>query len=167
LREDEMARRVYFAFHYQRDIFRVNEIRNSWVAQAREAAGFYDSFLWENEQAKGDDAIKRLIANDLKGTSVTVVLIGAETSKRKWVNYEIIESYKRGNGILGIYIHNIKDVWSKTDCKGANPFDSIYTAEKGFPRYFSNIYKTYDWVFEFGNKNIGNWVEEAASNAGK
>ena len=53
---------------------------------------------------KNDDAIKRMIDKGLEGTSVTVVLIGKETSDRKWVRYEIKESYKKGNGLLGVYI---------------------------------------------------------------
>ncbi len=87
-----MARHVFFSFHYQRDIWRANVVRNSWVTQDREAAGFWDESLWEEAQKKGDAAIKRMIDEGLKNTSVTVVLIGAETSGRKYVRYELQES---------------------------------------------------------------------------
>ena len=36
-------------------------------------------------------------------------MIGAKTSERKWVKEEIAQSEARGNGLFGIYIHNIKD----------------------------------------------------------
>ena len=52
--------------------------------------------------------MQKWIDEQMKGTSVTVVLIGAETSTRPHVGYEIAESHKKGNGMLGIYIHNIK-----------------------------------------------------------
>ena len=38
-------RRVFFSFHYQNDIWRVNQVRNSWRyqhEQQREAEGFFD-----------------------------------------------------------------------------------------------------------------------------
>jgi hypothetical protein len=80
-----MARRVYFAFHYQNDIWRVNEVRQSWVTQERQVAGFYDASLWEEAKKQSDLAIKRMINSGLQNTSVTCVLIGSETSNRRWV----------------------------------------------------------------------------------
>lgn len=104
-----MARRVFFSFHYQNDIFRVNQIRNSHVVEGCAAAGFQDASLWEEAKRKGDASIKALIDKGLINTSVTVVLIGEETSQRKYVTYEIEQSIAMGNGLLGIHIHNIKN----------------------------------------------------------
>src|SRR5881296_313625 len=118
-----MARRAFFSFHYERDVWRAGQVRNSWVTQDRESAGFWDAASWEEVKKKGKDAIEKWIDNQLDGTSVTVVLIGAETSTRPYVDYEIKQSHNRGNGLLGIYIHNMKDSEKKTDTKGSNPFD--------------------------------------------
>jgi hypothetical protein len=88
-----MATRVFFSFHYERDIWRASQIRNSWVTKPdREAAGFWDAAAWEEVKKKGEEAIKRWIDKQLGGTSVTVVFIGAETSERKYVQYEINQS---------------------------------------------------------------------------
>src|SRR5580692_11614278 len=100
-----MARRVFFSFHYQEDIFRVNVIRNSGVALGNAAAGFQDASLWEKSKRQGAAAVKRLIDRALEGTSVTCVLIGQKTAKRRFVTYEIEQSVKRGNGLLGIHIN--------------------------------------------------------------
>lgn len=163
-----MARRVFFSFHYERDIWRAGIVRNSWLTQEdREAAGFWDAASWEEVKKKGEEAIKRWIANQLEGTSVTVVLIGAETSERKYVQYEIIQSYNKGNGLLGVYIHNLKDKNGQTDTKGSNPFDYISIEQNGKKVYFSHIYPTYDWVSHDGYNNFGDWVEKAAKKAGK
>jgi len=79
-----MARRVFFSFHYKRDLWRVNVVRNSGLVEAFRLAGFQDASLWEEEtMKKGDDAIKRLIDDGLVGTSVTVVLIGSENRQSK------------------------------------------------------------------------------------
>jgi hypothetical protein len=103
----------------------------------------------------------------LEGTSVTVVLIGYETNDREYVDYEIEQSYKRGNGMLGIYIHNLKDNEKKTDLKGKNPFDYFSINKNGRKVYFSEIYPTYDWVNDDGYNNLGDWIEEAAKKAGR
>ena len=84
-----MARSVFFSFHYQRDIVRVNQIRNLPEIVDEAAAGFKDSSLWEEAKKKGDDAVKKMIDSGLVGTSVTVVCIGNKTAGRKFINYEI------------------------------------------------------------------------------
>lgn len=162
-----MARRVFFSFHYERDIWRASVVRNSWLTQKdREEAGFWDASLWEDAKKKGDEAIKKMINKALEGTSVTVVLIGAETNGRKWVRYEIRKSYKKGNGMLGVYIHKIKDNNGLTDIKGSNQFGEIGQDENGNGIYFWQLFPTYDWVDNDGYKNFGNWVEKAAKKAG-
>lgn len=172
-----MARRAFFSFHYQRDIWRVNQVRNSWLLQpGKQEAIWYDASLWEKVKRKGNTALEKLIDDGLTNTSVTVVLIGAETSQRKWVDYEIRESYKRKKGLLGIYIHNLKNILGRTDTKGKNPFDNFYVEEGrrmallGTIKskvYFSELYPTYDWTTDNGYKNIGSWIEAAAKKAGR
>ena len=114
-------RRAFFSFHYQRDIWRVNQVRNAGIVDAQAAAGWADASLWEEAKKKSDAAIKKLIDDGLVGSSVTVVLIGAKTSERQYVKYEIEQSVKRGNGLLGVRIHGIKDKDGKTDTWGAAP----------------------------------------------
>ena len=162
-----MVRRVFFSFHYQRDVWRASVVRKSWLTQDREDAGFWDASLWEEAKRRGDDAIRRMIDNALLGTSVTAVLIGTETYSRKWVKYEIEKSYEKGNGLLGLYIHGIKDQNGYTDRKGPNPFDSLYTSRYGRVVRYSEIYRTYDWVNDDGYHNFGQWVERAARETGK
>lgn len=84
-----MARRAFFSFHFERDVWRAGQVRNSWVTQDREDAGFWDAAAWESVKRKGDAAVHAWIDGQLKGTSVTVVLIGTETAQRKYVSYEI------------------------------------------------------------------------------
>jgi len=163
-----MARRVFFSFHYERDIWRASQIRNSWVTKPdRESAGFWDAASWEEVKKKGEDAIKRWINNQFNGTSVTVVLIGAETSERKYVGYEIQKSYQIGNGMLGIYIHNMKDQYGRTDYKDKNPFDNWYITRNEQKIYLYSFYKAYDWVYDRGYENLGDWIEKAAKDAGR
>jgi hypothetical protein len=110
-----MARYVFFSFHYQRDIVRVNQIRNLPEIVDKAAAGFKDASLWEDAKKKSDDAIKNLIDDGLKGTTVSVVCIGYQTAGRKFINYEIQKSIDRGNGILGVKIHHLKNFAGESD----------------------------------------------------
>jgi hypothetical protein len=159
-----MARRTFFSFHYERDGWRAGQVRNSWVTKDREDAGFWDKAQWEEVKKKGDDAIHKWIDDQLSGTSVTVVLIGAETSARTYVDYEITQSHKRKNGMLGIYVHGMKDVSGNVDTKGSNPF-----LKWTFKDSDGNVimYPTYDWLTDDGRSNIGSWIEAAAKKAGR
>lgn len=49
-----MAHKVFFSFHYERDIWRTNVVRNSGVVEGSAAAGFHDASLWEEAKKKGD-----------------------------------------------------------------------------------------------------------------
>jgi len=162
-----MARRVFFSFHYQRDIFRANVVRNSWRFRPEYeiSNAFWDGSLWEKTKTEGDAAVKRLIAQGLNNTSATVVLIGAETSKRQWIQHEIDESLTRGNGLVGVYLHNIKDQLGFVDTPGNNPFDNLRFAST--KQLLSTAYRTYDWINDDGYRNLAGWVEAAAKAAGR
>jgi hypothetical protein len=162
-----MARRAFFSFHYEGDAWRAGQVRNSWVTKDRESAGFWDAASWEEVKKKGNDAIEKWIDGQLKGTSVTVVLIGAETSERKYVGYEIQQSHNKGNGLLGIYIHNIKDSYGNPGTKGKNPLSNWHIERDGKKVLLSEIYETYDWVNDDGYSKIGDWIEAAAKKAGR
>ena len=166
-----MARRVFFSFHYGEDIWRVNQIRHVGVPRDWEALPFLDAASWEAVKRKGEAAVTSWIARQLDGTGVTVVLIGSQTADRKYVKYEIQESHRRGNGLLGIYIHGLKNQSQQTSFRGRNPFDGFTVQTQGWlgptTTRLSSIYPTYDWVLNNGYQNIGGWIEEAARKAGR
>lgn len=163
-----MSRKVFFSFHYERDVWRSSIVRNSdTVKDEAEERGFIDAAEWEKLKKSGDTAIKTWIRDQLNGTSVTVVLIGAETSTRPWVQYELQQSYSRGNAIVGIRIHNIRDKDKKTDSKGETTFGSLGKNSLGKGVFYSNVATTYDWVNDDGYNNFAPWVESAAKAVGK
>lgn len=142
-------RRVFFSFHYQNDIWRVNQVRNSWRYQhegQREAEGFFDGSIWERSKRTSDDSLKTLIREGMKNTSVTCVLAGSETYARRWVRYEIARSIVKGNGLLVVRIHNMKNQAGYVAQAGPNPLDYVGT------------YKLDDGRILFAEKNNGKWV---------
>ena len=161
-----MARRVFFSFHYERDIIRASQVKNSWLTQDRQEAGFWNASLEEEAKIKGDDVIKRMIDEGLKNTSVTIVLIGAETANRRWVEYEIKQPCAMGHGLLGVYINGLKNFQKQVDHRGRNPLSHLgYDNYQGSGRRVNldKIYPTYDYVIDNGYSNLGKWIEEAAT----
>ena len=142
----------------------VGHVHNAWVTKDRDAMGYVDSARWEEIRRQGDQAIKTWIANELVYTSVTAVLIGYETASRPWVDYEIRESVKKGNGLLGIQLYELADQKQNLDPAGQNPFDLLHFKDG---RPLSSVYRTYAWKRDNGYENIGNWVENAAKAAGR
>jgi hypothetical protein len=146
-----MARRVFFSFKYE-DVSRAMVVRNSWVIPGRDAAGFVDAAEFEKVERQGDKAIKQWINQQLEGTSVTVVLVGAGTCSSEWVRFEIEQSEARGNGLFGIDISKIKNFKGETSERcGRIPVR----------------YPFYLWNNDNGYANIGQWIEQAAKSAGK
>jgi hypothetical protein len=145
-----LAKRVYFAFHYQDVIdFRANVVRNHWVTKEhRDAAGFFDASLWEEAEKDGDIAIKRLINSGLRRTSVTCVLVGSRTYARPWVRYEILRSFKRGNDILAVHINSIAGKNRLTKPLGLNPLS-----------YVGVTFSESGLTATLHEKNDGTWAE--------
>jgi len=146
-----MARKVFFSFKYD-DVLRAMNVRNSNVISGALKSGFIDKADFEAVEKQGEKAIQKWIDEQLTGTSVTVVLVGANTHKSKWVKYEIEQSIARGNGLLTIDISKIADF-------NGNTTDCCSLRAQG--------YKHYLWNNDSGRDNLGAWVEAAAKAAGR
>lgn len=120
-----MKRYVFFSFCYD-DVknFRVNVVRNSWVLTNDEKT-FIDGSIWEKAKTKGEKEIKRVINIGLRNTSATVVLIGAETYSRRWVKYEVVRSFEKGNALIAVHINRIRNKNGNIESRGINPFDRL------------------------------------------
>lgn len=53
--------------------------------------------------------LERLLSMKMKWAGTVVVLIGAKTHSREWVNWEIEEAAKQGKKIIGVFMHGGKD----------------------------------------------------------
>lgn len=117
-----------------------------------------------------DEYVKRLIREDkISNSTVVIVLIGAETYKRKHVDWEIYagltDKAKGHSGLIGILLPTYY-----------SSFENYNLAGKGFnkdtlpARFYDNLKtgyaKLYTWqeAFQrvnFRNYNIQNWIEDA------
>lgn len=163
-----MARRVFFSFHYDNDINRSMTVRNSWVTQGKEVAGFIDKAAFEQIKRQGDNAVYRWIDRQLEGTSVTVVLIGSKTLSRPFVQYEICQSLQRGNAVVGVLINEIRDMITRTTSIQGNTHTVIGYYDNRTPVCFDNICDgMYNYSTQNGYVNLGAWIETAAKAHGK
>ena len=158
-----MARKAFYSFHYMPDNWRASQVRNMGVIEGNAPVSDND---WETVTKGGDDAIKKWIADQLNGKSCSIVLIGSSTARRKWITYEIEKTWNDKKGVLGIYVHNLKDKDQKQAVKGGNPFDYVNVGQ----RKLSSIAKAYDPpyvtstdVYKYIKDNLSDWVETAIS----
>lgn len=159
-----VKRRIFFSFHYKPDNWRAAQVRNMGVVEGNRPATDND---WESVTQGGDSAIKKWIDDQMFGKSCAVVLIGSQTSGRKWIKYEIEKAWSDGRGLVGIHIHGLKNSLGNQSTKGANPFYNTFT---GDGKRLSNIVNNYDtpyksstYVYDYIKDNISDWVEEAIS----
>ena len=82
---------------------------------------------WEEVRYKTESRIKEWIDSQMAMRTCIVVLVGAETSNRKWVKYEIEKAIELRKGIVGIRINKLEDSSGQQDREGSNPFYSVYT----------------------------------------
>jgi hypothetical protein len=152
-------RRVFYSFHFENDVMRVQQIRNIGVIEGNTPVSVNE---WEEIKRKGDNAVEQWIDENMRYKDCVIVLVGQDTAYRKWVRREIEKGWDKGRGVMGIYIHNIRCPRTGTCTKGANPFDQI-TLKNGYK--LSSAAKCYDPDFRDAYKdianNIENWIEEA------
>lgn len=158
-----MARRVFYSFEYKPDNSRAAQVRNMGVIEGNKPVSDND---WEKIAGGGDPAIKRWIADQLSGKSCAVVLAGATTANRKWINYEIGKAWDDGKGVVVIHIHGLKNLDEKTSAKGANPLEYVSREGKklsgicnAYNPAGSDSKERYAWI----NKHLANAVEEAVN----
>ena len=141
-------RRVYFSFDYERDLERVNKIREIPGVVVGCSAGFHNSEVWETANRRGDPAVRGLVKDALNNTTVTVVCLGHMTAYRKYLTYELEQSLERGNGILGIKISHVTNKSGETDEEGYVP-PLIKIAGYNIHKYSNQ-------------RSLAQWIEEAA-----
>lgn len=158
-------RQVFFSFEYVKDNWRAAQIRN--MGKVSESSTFSDND-WEKVKYEEDLEIKEWIDSQMSLRSCIVVLIGKTTSSRKWVKYEIQKAYELNKGIVGIYIHNLKDAEGNQTEKGANPFYSLFTSTgerlSKYVECFDSSYKSSKYVYEDIDKHIEDLIENAIAN---
>jgi len=158
-----MTRKVFYSFHFDNDAWRAGQVRNIGVVDGSEPL---KGNRWEDVKAKSDEEIEKWINDNLKDKSCLVVLIGSETSERKWVRYEIETAWNLGKAVCGIYVHKLKDANGEQSDEGNNPFDYFTIDDKNLSEIapvFKSSYSISQYVYDDIAENVEDLVEEAIS----
>lgn len=170
-------RQAFFSFRYAYDVWRASQVRN--MGKVSNDSTFSDND-WEEVKSKSDESIKKWINEQMAKRSCVVLLIGEYTQGRKWINYEIERAWKSGKGIVGIYIHGLKNASGEQANKGKNPLKDFcidktlnYIAKHSAPadknevnlsevcKAYDTPYKTSSYVYDYIKEHIEDWIEEA------
>jgi hypothetical protein len=116
-----VAKSVFYSFHYERDVHRVQLVRN---INALEGQPILNAQDWEEVRRKSDAGIEDWIHRQMIYTKAVIVLIGAKTASRPWVLYEIEKAWRDKRPLLGVRIHGLSS-FGQSDVPGLNPFDMV------------------------------------------
>jgi hypothetical protein len=152
---------VFYSFHFDNDVMRVQQIRQMGVIDGDEPVSPND---WE--QLKRNKGVEAWIQKNMAYKNAVVVLIGEETYKRPWVQYEIKKGWNDNRAVLGIHIHNLNCPNGGRCKQGTNPFNQ-FTVSGGLysswnmgnivPVYNPSPTDTYNTI----KNNIDSWINEA------
>jgi hypothetical protein len=162
-----MARKVFFSFHFDADHWRASQVRQIGSLEGNEELSDND---WEAVKKKGNAAVENWINGQLSGRSCAVVLVGAATAGRPWINYEIKKAWELKKGLVGIRIHRLLNSKSQSAVAGTNPFSGYNV--NGTP--LTSIVTLYDppgidskAVYKSISDNISTLVESAITTRNK
>ncbi len=157
-----MVRSTFASFHYERDHWRVQQVLKMGAIEGQK---ILSPQKWEEVKRGGEQAIKNWIEKEMKYKSAVVVLIGARTASRSWVQYEITKAWKDKRPLVGIRIHGLKNSDGYTNTSGANPFEKVTLSTGGSVADYVTVHTPSgsDSIQVYNNikNNIESWVANA------
>jgi hypothetical protein len=99
-----MAKRIFISYHHKDQ----QKAKGFNLLQWNKNVGveFVGRHLLDPVDSSNEDYIAAKVKEQMKGTSVTVVLLGHEAENSSWVKWEIEQSLEKGNGILAIKLYD-------------------------------------------------------------
>lgn len=138
LRQLTTKRRVFVSYHHANDQWYYDRFNGLF-------SGTYDILYDNSVQRKYDsentDYVDRCIREEhIKGTSITIVLCGAETWKRKYVDWEIYATLHHQHALLGV---KLPTALVTPDFKAVVPGRFHTNLQKGYAHWI-------DWTEDAG-----------------
>ena len=99
-----MRRKIFLSF-VEEDIQLVNLFRGQAKNQNNDLE-FYDFSIKDPYNSENEEYIRQQIRHKLDMVSVTVCLLGKNTYRSPWVNWEIEASARKGKGLVGVKLHS-------------------------------------------------------------
>jgi hypothetical protein len=159
-----IKRQVFYSFHFDNDVMRVQLVRNMGIVDGDTPASPNE---WEQLKKK-DGGQKEWIDDNMANRSTVIVLIGEETYKRPWVLYEIKKAAAEKKALFGIYIHNLNCPNNGKCSQGPNPFEYVTIPDgPNVGKALSTVTKCYNPSASdaYGDiqRKLDAWIETAIS----
>lgn len=130
-------RNVFISFSHK-DIADINLLRGQSKNENSDLQ-FSDHSVKEPFNSENADYIKREITKKIKQASVTVIYLSSNTSKSRWVKWEVEKSLAMGKGVVAVYQGDSKPK---------------------IPEFISSKIKVVPWK----HKELSNAIENASQN---
>lgn len=157
-----MAKSVFYSFYYDQDHWRVQQIVNMGAVEGQQ---ILNAQKWEEVKRQGDAAIKKWIHEQMAYKSAVVVLIGAETANRPWVQHEIAHAWDNRKPLVGVRIHGLLDSNGYAATPGADPFSKVGLQGGGTVGDYVPVYTPSGFnsqmVYADIKRNIAGWAANA------
>src|SRR4051794_8650593 len=92
-------RKIFVSYHHAREQSVVDDFVRKFT---EDIDVFTDSSLERAAESDDVDYLAEVCRNAIKGTSVTIVMIGERTRNRKFVDWEIYDTLKMKHGLVAI-----------------------------------------------------------------
>lgn len=152
-----LRHKVFVSYHHDNDQNYRNQFENLFT-------NVYDIMdsrsvqLGDIEEGLKTDTVRSIIRDKyLRDSTVTVVLIGTETWKRKHVDWEIgssirLTKYNSRSGLLGIFLPTYNMSW-----------DSKYNPHTIPPRLYKNVECGYAKLYKWSTNpyDVQSWIHQA------
>jgi MTH538 TIR-like domain (DUF1863) len=97
-----IKRKVFISYHHEQDQFWFNRFTNAF---SEDYEVFQDQSLDDEVDSEDLEYVNRVIREDyISGSSITIVLCGGETGKRRFIDWEIASTLHYEHALLGILI---------------------------------------------------------------
>ena len=97
-----------FVSHYNKDEENIGKLK-SLLSQKGYTIKNSSIDSTKPNRATNPEYIKRLLRMRIQWAGTFICLIGPNTHKREWVDWEIEQAFKKGKRIVGVFINGAKD----------------------------------------------------------
>lgn len=127
------GRKVFVSYHHELDQFWFDHLTSTF---GDEYEVFQDQSLDDEVDSDDLEYVNRVIREDyIRGSSITIVLCGAETWKRRFVDWEIASTLHHEHALAGILVPGTQ---ARMDGKIAVPdrlYDNVQSGYAGFANW--------------------------------
>lgn len=157
-------RKVFTSFHHHGDQKVVDDFIEEF---SEELEVFTDSSIQRAADSKDVDYLAQVCRDNIKNTSVTIVMVGKQTGGRKFVDWEILNTLTREHGLVGIKVPGLSDDEAWLPARLEDNIKSGFSKWYVYPSSGEALKKIIDEAYEAEKSLIDNSRKACSSDSSK